>query len=230
MSAKLPRAFTHDGLASIEASEAREAFHKHLRAFTPLESNHKLAVHLVQLSPQITYPEHFAPLKQSLEYWQEWRVSEGAELLGGALSDDNWIPVVEFRHASWNCPEAFQMLRETHAGYCTVVEPELPAVFEPTRSDLLYVRFHGYGNQIWWNYQFTSQELQQWAYKVQDAHSRVMSAGNRRGRVFVYYNNHFSGYAVKNAQEFQAIVDGEPARISATSAGTRQTLDTYLNS
>jgi len=92
--------------------------------------------------------------------------------------------------------KTFALLREYHATYCIVVEPLLPPRMDITTNELAYIRFHGFGYKPWWNYHFSSDELDLWAGKIQQSleqHPKI--------RHVAYFNNHFSGNAVKNAQD-----------------------------
>jgi uncharacterized protein YecE (DUF72 family) len=52
--------------------------------------------------------------------------------------------------------------------------------------------FHGFGQKIWFDYLFSEEEIHKYA---QDVKKVIDSAEN----VGIYFNNHFSGYAAKNA-------------------------------
>jgi uncharacterized protein YecE (DUF72 family) len=101
---------------------------------------------------------------------------------------------VEFRHLSWMTDKVFELLRRNNVIYCAVVEPLLPPRMDITNSDLLYLRFHGYGKSPWWNYQFSQEELDQWAKIIQTSVTNSPHTTHA-----IYFNNHYSGYAVKNA-------------------------------
>jgi len=60
--------------------------------------------------------------------------------------------VVEFRHASWNVPETFALLREHHAGFCNIDQPIIGRSLEPSAevtSEIGYVRLHGRRYDTW---------------------------------------------------------------------------------
>ena len=97
--------------------------------------------------------------------------------------------------------ETFELLREYGLVYCAVVEPLLPPRLDITNDELFYIRFHGYGDKPWFNYNFPNERLDEWADKlspiVQNAHKS--STKPKKRRAALYFNNHFSGYAIKNA-------------------------------
>ncbi|MHA1733658.1 MAG: DUF72 domain-containing protein, partial [Promethearchaeota archaeon] len=82
--------------------------------------------------------------------------------------------------------------------------PLLPPVVEVT-STLSYLRFHGFGSRIWFDYDFRDEELEEWVPIV-----RGISSQPGVKRVNLYFNNHFSGYAVKNALEFLSKLGLQP--------------------
>ena len=55
-----------------------------------------------------------------------------------------------------------------------------------------HIRFHGYGKDIWFDYFFNEQEIRSWAISIKNIINQVDNVG-------IYFNNHFSGYAVKNS-------------------------------
>ncbi len=90
--------------------------------------------------------------------------------------------------------ETFTLLRDHQAIYTTVIEPLLPPIIQVTNPRATYIRFHGFGRAPWFNYDFQPPEIQDWASKI----SATLSQAKQ---VNTYWNNHFSGYAVKNALE-----------------------------
>ncbi|MBY8982167.1 MAG: DUF72 domain-containing protein, partial [Candidatus Lokiarchaeota archaeon] len=76
--------------------------------------------------------------------------------------------------------------------YCSVIEPLLPPRMDITNEDFLYVRFHGFGDKIWFNYLFSDNEINKYAKKIKETISKAKL-------INIYFNNHFSGYAIKNS-------------------------------
>jgi uncharacterized protein YecE (DUF72 family) len=81
------------------------------------------------------------------------RTKETVTRLGGLLRRFAPYPlVVEFRHASWNVPETFALLREHHAGFCNIDQPIIGRSLEPSAevtSEIGYVRLHGRRHDTW---------------------------------------------------------------------------------
>ncbi|MCF2139019.1 MAG: DUF72 domain-containing protein [Candidatus Lokiarchaeota archaeon] len=193
-SAKINQKVTH--IAKLDLRKCKNDLIQYLENFLPMEAENKLIAHLIQLPPSFSYEEKKD--KQNFEdfisFWLEWRESRGRELLGDKTSKNSWQGVVEFRNKTWIRDSIMDLLSDYQIGYCAVVEPLLPPTFINPVKDLLYLRFHGYGKNPWWNYLFNDTELNQWARKISIFHT-----DNPSTKIAAYFNNHFSGYAVKNA-------------------------------
>ncbi|RYE37878.1 MAG: DUF72 domain-containing protein [Hyphomicrobiales bacterium] len=96
--------------------------------------------------------------------------------------------VVEFRHASWWNDEVYDAFERAGVIFCSCSGPRLPDAVIKT-GDEIYVRFHGV--ERWYRHDYSHAELTDWT-------ARIRAAGARR--VWVYFNNDFDGYAVKNAR------------------------------
>jgi len=116
------------------------------------------------------------------------------------------IPVVvEFRNASWVSEDVFELMRIEHLGYCCVDEPRLRGLMPDTAittSQIGYVRFHGRNADKWWahleshdryDYLYSESELEEWLPKVREIVENTE-------QVFLFFNNHYEGKAVQNAQ------------------------------
>jgi uncharacterized protein YecE (DUF72 family) len=95
--------------------------------------------------------------------------------------------VIEFRHPSWWNDEVYSAFSEAGAIFCSCSGPRLPDPVIRTADDI-YVRFHGVEN--WYRHDYSPAELTGWARRIREA---------RASRVWVYFNNDFNGYAIKNA-------------------------------
>jgi uncharacterized protein YecE (DUF72 family) len=107
--------------------------------------------------------------------------------------------VVEFRHESWWNEEVFAAFRDTGAIFCSCSGPRLPDQLIKTAGDV-YIRFHGV--ERWYRHDYTHEELLVWAHRIRDAGTK---------RVWIYFNNDFDGYAVKNAAMLNEILRDLPA-------------------
>jgi uncharacterized protein YecE (DUF72 family) len=67
-------------------------------------------------------------------------------------------------------------------------------VLVKTAADI-YVRFHGVTR--WYRHDYSHDELVEWADRIRRADAE---------RVWVYFNNDFDGYAIKNARMLSTIL------------------------
>jgi uncharacterized protein YecE (DUF72 family) len=58
-------------------------------------------------------------------------------------------------------------------------------------ADFAYFRWHGKGENIWFDYRYNPEELDAWAPKVLEASKSVK-------KLYGYFNNHYHGYAPEN--------------------------------
>lgn len=177
-SAKLPKIITHEYKLDIEY--CLDDLEYYLMAMEPLIQHKKLLAFLIQLPPSFTKHQHFDNLKEFHNNWPENYSERGYHL------------VVEFRNKSWIDEDVFNYLERNNLTYCSVIEPLLPPRMDITTKDFAYVRFHGYGERIWFDYLFSEEEIKRWSKKIRD----IMPKTDKIG---IYFNNHFSGYAAKNA-------------------------------
>lgn len=176
--AKLPRTITHE--AKLDVNQCLEELDLYLKVMSPLIESEKILSFLIQLPPSFKKSEHFGNLREFISNWPvDWK-SQGYQL------------TVEFRHESWMKTEVFSYLTKEEITYCAVIEPKLPPRMDVTNPDLAYIRFHGYGEKIWFDYEFKEAEIQKWASKIQPVIPKARVIG-------IYFNNHFSGYATKNS-------------------------------
>ena len=177
-SLKIPKAITHD--AKLELNRCLKLLDIFLKSIQPLINSEKLLAFLVQLPPFFKKEDNFADLKDFIE---EWPLD---------YKNDEPYLVIEFRDLSWMDNEVFDYLKKYNLTYCAVIEPLLPPRMDITNKDFSYIRFHGYGRNPWFDYEFKEEEIMKWSLKIKD----VIDNSNKIG---IYFNNHFSGYAVKNS-------------------------------
>ena len=129
--------------------------------------------------------------------------------------------VVEVRHATWNVPEVFELLREHGAGFCNIDQPLIGRSIRPSAeatAPVGYVRLHGRRYDTWftedaavpaherYNYLYSSEELRPWA-------ERVRRVAEGASDVYVITNNHYQGKAVVNALELVAMLKGAKVKV-----------------
>jgi len=187
--AKIPKAITHD--AKLESNDSLNILEYFLKAMKPLMDAEKLLAFLIQLPPFFKKDQNFGDLKDFIEQWPiDYKRSEP-------------YLVIEFRNMSWMDDEVFNYLKNKNLTYCVVIEPLLPPRMDITNKDLVYIRFHGYGKKIWFDYDFSSEEITKWSQQLKE----VIKNSNKIG---IYFNNHFSGYAAKNSLMLMKELKMEP--------------------
>lgn len=95
--------------------------------------------------------------------------------------------VIEFRHKSWWNDEVYAQFENAGAIFCSCSGPRLPDALVRTADDI-YIRFHGVNR--WYRHDYSHEELMVWARRIR---------GSGAQRVWVYFNNDFNGFAIKNA-------------------------------
>jgi len=115
---------------------------------------------------------------------------------------------VELRHRSWSDDENTAiLLRESNVAWVQIDEPKFKtsvAADLPATSDTAYFRFHGRNAEMWWQgdnetrykYLYSPEEIQELAGKMREA-------AGKTGLMFAFFNNHWQGYAPRNAVDLQ---------------------------
>ena len=167
--AKFPKTITHE--LRLERTEAE--LERFLAVLAPLRSAGKLLAALLQLPPSLP----FEPGKVRAFY--------------AGLPRD--LPVaVEFRERSWLVPESYALLREFGLAHVIVDGPHLPVALEVT-APFAYVRWHGHGEPVWYDYTYTASELSAWVPRIHQLQQETEV-------VYGFFNNHFRGDAAANCR------------------------------
>jgi uncharacterized protein YecE (DUF72 family) len=95
----------------------------------------------------------------------------------------------EFRHESWFAPEVYELLRSHGVALVIGDTPKRPFQAHELTADWTFVRFHEGTRGRYSNY--SKSELEEWARRI----GRWAAVGD----VYVYFNNDWNGYAVRNA-------------------------------
>lgn len=161
-SLKVPKTVTHDR----RLARAEKEFLDFVDLMEPIARAGKLGCLLAQLPPDFTFRE-----KHSLE------------------SFFNLLPkethfAVEFRHESWNRKETWNLL-EKYGVANTVTDSPIEFLAKPvvTAATHSYVRWHGRGKPVWYDYTYSEQELRPWLGKLEDMKEDVPV-------VYAYFANH----------------------------------------
>ncbi|MBW3576502.1 MAG: DUF72 domain-containing protein [Actinobacteria bacterium] len=100
---------------------------------------------------------------------------------------------MEFRHTSWIDDDVFDTLDRHGVAHVWLSSRQMPP--DRTRTgDLVYVRFHGLGEEQY-RYDYSPSELEPWADAVVEAVADGTDA-------YVYFNNDYQAKAPRNARTF----------------------------
>ena len=181
--AKVPQTVTHERLCDV-ARGADVELKSYAELMRPLLDAGKLGPLLLQLPPRMRFDEPV--IHRFLD----------------ALPD-GFAFALEPRNRSWMTMAAFDLLKSTDVAYTIVDEPLLPPDLHVT-SSVAYVRWHGHGEEPWYNYRYSEDELREWVPRVQ----QVASQANE---VYGFFNNHYHGYAPENALRILRMLGVEDA-------------------
>ena len=203
--AKLPKTITHDKALGLRG-EIKVDIKEFTDLMLPLQQGGKLSCLLIQLPPKYSYNP-----KNLEEFFQ--------------LLDPRFRYAVEFRNLTWLAPEAttFEILEKHHVAYTNVDEPLLPPDVHLT-SDFAYFRWHGHGKNIWFDYQYTPEELEPWVPKIQQAAAKVKN-------VYGYFNNHYHGYSPENCLQLLerlGLLTDQAKKAKAKTAAKQSTLGKFF--
>ncbi|MFC1942465.1 DUF72 domain-containing protein [Chloroflexota bacterium] len=133
----------------------------------------------------------------------------GQQILGAIIKTFGRYPLaVELRHRSWSDDgDTARILKENNVAWVQIDEPKFNssvALEVPVTADIAYFRFHGRNAVMWWKgdnetrykYLYSPEEIAGLA-------DRVKAAGEKAGMLFVFFNNHWQGYAPRNAVDLK---------------------------
>ena len=188
---KLWQKFTHPRMYEAATGEVAvisqndvDLFHQSLE---PLYKSGKLGALLAQFPPSFRNDRH------------------GQQMLSAVLRTfGQYRLAVELRHRSWSDdPHTAELLREYDAAWVQIDEPKFQssiAAEVPLTADIAYFRFHGRNRETWWTgdsetrykYLYSPEEIKELADRTRPALEQTRLA-------FVFFNNHWRGYAPRNA-------------------------------
>ncbi|AIC16932.1 DUF72 domain-containing protein [Nitrososphaera viennensis] len=177
-SLKLPKTITHDRRL---AGGAEDDLAKFLDVIKPLEDAGKLGCLLVQLAPSFSYDE----------------IGRLESFLGLLPSHIHFA--VEFRHESWDRKEMWDLLKKHNVANTITESPiEFLSKIVVTSSTHAYIRWHGRGKPVWYEYTYSEEELLPWVDKLKEVEAQVPVT-------YAYFNNHYNAGAPRNALQFLAM-------------------------
>ncbi len=189
--AKLTRSLTHD----LEPDDWKEKVAKYRKGISVLMDRRQLIAVLLQFGPRFD------------------RTVSNRKYLGELLDELEGLPLaIEFRHRSWVHDRVFIELERRRVSLVTVDAPDLPGLFPTlnvvTNPALFYVRLHGRNASGWrtgnmqnkFNYDYSDDEL------AELLNSPVAELEPQAERGLIFFNNHVSGQAVRNAKMLMSMM------------------------
>jgi len=188
---KLWQKFTHPkmyeaatGETSVISQEDVDLFNNSLE---PLYKSGKLGALLAQFPPSFKNDRH------------------GQQILSAVIrAFGQYRLAVELRHRSWSDDaHTADLLREHNVAWVQIDEPKFPSSIAadiPLTADTAYFRFHGRNRENWWagdsetryKYLYSPQEIRELADSMKPALEQA-------SLTFAFFNNHWRGYAPRNA-------------------------------
>jgi uncharacterized protein YecE (DUF72 family) len=174
---KIPHMITHSHRLDLR-TEARDILDDFFIKMKPLLP--KLEVLLIQLPP-----------------WDITNMGNLETFL--SVLDMDYRYAIEFRHKSWLNQRVFSLVEDYGIAYTIVDEPKLPIDLRIT-ADFSYIRWHGHGEDPWYNYRYSLEELRAWKL-------RLLSLSGKTRTIFGLFNNHFNGNGPMNALQMMELMD-----------------------
>ena len=188
---KLWQKFTHPGMYEAATGEAAVISQRDVDLFNngiePLYKSGKLGALLAQFPPSFKNDRH------------------GQQILSAVIRTfGQYRLAVELRHRSWSDDRrTADLLSEQNVAWVQIDEPKFPSSIAadiPLTADMAYFRFHGRNRENWWagdsetryKYLYSPDEIKELADKMSPALKQA-------GLTFAFFNNHWRGYAPRNA-------------------------------
>ncbi|HWR12777.1 MAG TPA: DUF72 domain-containing protein [Rectinemataceae bacterium] len=183
----------HKSLTHEIGEEWRKDAEKFASAAQALYAQGRLASILIQLPYRFSY------------------TADNRKYLGELCSVLSAFPLaVEFRNDVWYQQRVFDELAKRNISLVMIDRPDLPGL--PPESRLLttrtaYYRLHGRNAERWWDGDATSRYDYDYSAQELEERARSLIAISRKTeQVFVAFNNHARGNAVKNARAIIALI------------------------
>jgi len=193
--AKLWQKFTHPGMyraaTGEEAAISRDDVDLFRRSLEPLAGQGKLGALLAQFPPGFKNDAYGRQLIEAvLRAFAPYRLA------------------IELRHRSWSDDaNTAGLLREYRAAWVEIDEPKFPtsiAADVPVTAEMVYFRFHGRNAATWW--QGNGETRYKYLYSPQEIAGlaeRVKKASTKASLLFAFFNNHWQGWAPRNAVDLK---------------------------
>ena len=195
---KLWQKFTHPKMYREATGEEAVVLQSDVDQFRqgiePLAEAGKLGALLAQFPPSFRNDEH------------------GRQILAAVVRVfGQYKLAVELRHRSWSDDDTTaQSLRESNVAWVQIDEPRFKSSIAgklPVTADMAYFRFHGRNSEMWWKgdnetrykYLYSPEEIDELSTKVK-------SAAGQTQLLFIFFNNHWQGYAPRNAVDMKRVL------------------------
>lgn len=195
---KLWQKFTHPKMYREATGEEAVVLQSDVDQFRqgiePLAEAGKLGALLAQFPPSFRNDEH------------------GRQILAAVVRVfGQYKLAVELRHRSWSDDDTTaQSLRESNVAWVQIDEPRFKSSIAgklPVTADMAYFRFHGRNSEMWWKgdnetrykYLYSPEEIDELSAKVK-------SAAGQTQLLFIFFNNHWQGYAPRNAVDMKGVL------------------------
>ena len=192
---KLWQKFTHPKMYQAATGEvaaiSQDDVDQFNRSLEPLVKYRKLGALLAQFPPSFKNDGH------------------GQQILGAVINAFGQYPLaVELRHRSWSDDDGTAgLLREHNVAWVQIDEPKFSTSIAsevPVTADMAYFRFHGRNAEDWWT--GDSETRYKYLYSPEEIAGladRVKGAGEKAALMFAFFNNHWQGYAPRNAVDLK---------------------------
>ncbi|NSW93358.1 MAG: DUF72 domain-containing protein [Bacteroidales bacterium] len=164
----------------LQLVNVREPLLKFISVFERMKN--KLGPVLVQLPPQMNYDKSV--------------INDFLDLLREECPDYQFA--FEVRNNTWINDEFLELLSRYKAAFVIADSGKRYPFFEAVTSDLVYIRFHG--REQLYATDYSIETLTEFGHKIK------YWADNGK-KVWVFFNNDYHGYAVKNAEELISIIN-----------------------
>lgn len=104
---------------------------------------------------------------------------------------------VEIRSKEWFTEEVKKILAQINAPFCNADSPKMKLSDWVTSSKAAYIRLHG--RSRWYSHDYSDEELFEIA-------TLAKKFSQKAQEVYIFFNNDFGGYAIKNALKLMEIL------------------------
>jgi len=211
---KLWQKFTHPKMYKEATGEEASISQKDVDLFNhsiePLIEYRKLGVLLAQFPPSFKNDGY------------------GKQILSAVIRTfGQYRLAVELRHRSWSDDEnTARLLTKNNVAWVQIDEPKFQtsvASEVPLTSDLAYFRFHGRNKEMWWK--GDSETRYKYLYspdEINELSGKVRSAADQTTLLFAFFNNHWQGYAPRNAVSMMKALQLPYAELPVYDASTEE--------